>query len=174
VFIIICIVVGVVIWGLVQMCKKIPPPPPPDDGQPSNITSRIHIGPADRIMQFQFDLPTAGSNYFAGGNVTDEVGNTYILQCSYKLYCASNANGPWSLDGLVTNWMGGTMTTLSNGHYTVSLTNQEVALYDTNGSLASARRWAVSGDLSNCIQPRIVMPPQHFPAEFYRVVLLEQ
>src|SRR5215831_15811880 len=112
VLVIICVVVGVIIWGLIQMCKKIPSPPPPNDGQPTNITiAPSFTVPAVRYMQFQFDLPNLTTNqaYFAGGNVTDEAGNAYQMLCSYNLLSSSNASGPWTLDGTVTNWLGGSM-----------------------------------------------------------------
>jgi len=174
VLLIVCVVVGVIIWGLVQMCKKIPQPPPPNDGQPTNITIAFPLFrvPAVRYMQFQFDLPNLNTNqaYFAGGNVKDEAGNVYQVLCSYNLLSSSNASGPWSLDGVVTNWMGGTMA-----NSVLTLTNQEIALYNTNGELVSAKRWAVTdGSVSNCMQPKIVMPAQVMPKRFYKLELMAQ
>jgi len=174
-FIIIAVVVGVIIWGLLQMCKKIPNPPPPNDGQPTNITIASFVVGPDRYMQFQFDPTVAQSNYFLGGKVFDEQGNPYVVECAYALYCSSNYTGPWKLDAYVTNWLGGSMVQYSNS-VSVTLTNQEMALYDTNGNLLSARRWWVDNytTLSNCIQPRILMPPRSLDKQFYRAVLLEQ
>lgn len=173
VFIIVVIVIVVVLWGLVKMCKKIPPPPPPDDDQPTNVTARITVSGPDTYMQFAFD-PTLATNCFAGGDVTDEVGNHYQLMCSYNLFCSSNSAGPWTLDAYVTNWIGGTMN-MTNGYGTMSATIQEVSLYDTNGTLQATRRWTLTDDsVTNAIMPKILMPPKHLPAQFYRLVLLEQ
>lgn len=173
-FIIIAVVVTVIIWGLIQMCKRIPPPPPPDNGQPTNITIAVQITGLDTVAQFVFD-PARATNCLVGGSVTDESNNVYQLMCSYQLLHSSSPNGPWTLDGLVTNWMGGTMNLLDSNHVSMALSMQEIALYDTNGVLQSARRWTLSDfSLSNAIMPKIVMPPMHLPEQFYRLVLLEQ
>lgn len=175
--IIVCLVVGVIIWGLIKMASKIPPPPKPDDGQPTNITAVFTIG-ADRVMQFQFDPMAMNTNttYLQGGMVLDEVGNRYQLLCSYNLLSATNAAGPWTLDGTVTNWIGGTLMWGQTQCSIIILTNQEVALYNTNGELAAARRFSIlTTNLSDAmLQVPIVMPPMHLPKEFYRLVLLEQ
>lgn len=176
IFAILILVIGVVIiWGLWQLCKKIPTPPPPNDGQPTNITAAV-MGPPERTVQFQFDPTTLGTNisYIAGGSAQDEVGNVYQIMVSYGLYHADNVKGPWTLEALVTNWLGGNLLISGNQCSVTSLTNQEIALYDTNGNLLAARRWAISNDLNTAMMPKIVMPPMHLPEQFYRLVLLEQ
>ena len=173
IFAILILVIGVVIlWGLYQLCKKIPPPPPPNNGQPTNITVASYVVGPDRFMQFQFEYNT-NSPFIVAGSAQDELGNEYQLQCSYQLLCSSNPAGPWTLDALVTNWLGGNVQFQSNTCVVSAITNQEIALYDTNGNLLSARRWAVTTNDSP-FQPRIVMPPMHLPEQFYRLVLLDQ